>query len=557
MTIETLKGLTALGNATPLPASVRSYIQDNIALGSGSGGSNTVFDSRNPPGDSQVAAKSDPRWSDFMNAYAVWEPDVVLGSVSLGTLQAQSSNFNFTQDPANSYIKKNGLSIGHLFTRGHTVAIFDSTALNLESVTTYDTWDQGSDILLAALTAIPDGRVVAIASFDATNFNAATRAYANSVFGTTRTATWVGRTAKQRIAHVIIAQKNGTLVPYEAIHSGASEMPLMPDRSISIPPVPGIQSAAANFNRSYTLEFPISTNYIFTWQVDNSAQVFLDDVEVGSSGSNFDGPSEVVSFFVTAGTHTLSFTCQNAGDVAGFALTVTGGNCGTYRITDFLGTAAGIPMNRYVSQANELIANSVSAGQTTMLTLLECYSEMRQVVDGSPPFDITVGGSTLPGSPFADYDSALAALVTRANQQVGAILAAIPEASESAVGWTAMAKHFANEAIFQGKAGIDWATIPGDLELPVTVFVTALAGYGQDTKEGGAAQFLESVANVDVQAGQAIIAAMREGRNNETLDAESVKHDNVIPEAPIAPPPRATLSNSQYTVTEARALAGG
>ena len=65
------------------------------------------------------------------------------------------------------------------------------------------------------------------------------------------------------------------------------------------------------------------------------------------------------------------------------------------------------------------------------------------------------------------------------------------------------------------------------------------------------------MANVDVQAGQAIIAAMREGRNNETLDAESVKHDNVIPEAPIAPPPRATLSNSQYTVAEARALAGG
>jgi hypothetical protein len=50
---------------------------------------------------------------------------------------------------------------------------------------------------------------------------------------------------------------------------------------------------------------------------------------------------------------------------------------------------------------------------------------------------------------------------------------------------------------------------------------------------------------------------MREGRNNEALDAESVKHDNVIPEAPSSPIPQATLSNSEYTVAQARALAGG
>ena len=77
------------------------------------------------------------------------------------------------------------------------------------------------------------------------------------------------------------------------------------------------------------------------------------------------------------------------------------GTCGTYLITDFFGTAAGIPMNQYVSQANELIAFSVAAGETTMLTLLECYDEMRAVVDGSPPFTISIAGSPLPGSPFA------------------------------------------------------------------------------------------------------------------------------------------------------------
>lgn len=233
------------------------------------------------------------------------------------------------------------------------------------------------------------------------------------------------------------------------------------------------------------------------------------------------------------------------------------GVCGTYLVTDFFGTAAGIPMNQYVSQANELIAFSVAAGEPTMTTLLECYDEMRAVVDGTPPFTITINGTPLPGNPYADYDSALAALITRADQAVGAILAAIPAAAESAAGWTAMAQHFANEAVFQNKAGIDWATIPSNLELPVTVFITGLAGYGQDTTEGGAAQFLEAVANTEIQAGQALVGAMREGRNNETLDAAGVKHDNIIPEAPLNPLPQATLSNSQYTVAQARALARG
>jgi hypothetical protein len=395
MTIESLKGLDLLGNATPLPASVSNFINTNIALGSGLGNPyrtpQIIFDTRSLPDGVAATAISDPRWSEFMNTYAIWEAD----------------------------------------------------------------------------------------------------AY------------------------------------------------------------------ATEFDRAYTVRFPRSNTYAFTWQVDNSAQIYLDGELIGTSGSNFSGPSAVVSIVVTEGEHTLSWNCQNAGDVGGLSLTVTTGSCGSYIITDFFGTVAGIPMNRYVSQANELIAFSVAAGETTMLTLLECYDEMRAVVDGSPPFTISVAGVPLPGSPFADYDSALAALITRADQAVGAVLTAIPAAAESAVGWTAMAQHFANEAVFQGKAGIDFATIPGNLELPTTVLITGLAGYGQDTSEGGTSQFLESIANTEVQAGQALVGAMREGRNNEALDAESVKHDNVIPDQPSTVPEQATLSDGEYTVTEARALAGG
>lgn len=231
------------------------------------------------------------------------------------------------------------------------------------------------------------------------------------------------------------------------------------------------------------------------------------------------------------------------------------GTCGTYLVTDFFGSAAGLPGNALVANADSFIRENIST--SSMSVLQECYNEMRAVVDGTPPFSISIAGSALPGSPFADYNSALAALVTRADQAVGAVIGALPSAVTVAADWTALAQHFANESVFQGKAGIDWATIPSNLELPTTVFITSLSSYGQDTSEGGTAQFLEAVANTEIQAGQALVGAMREGRNNQALDAESVKHDNVIPEAPSSPIPQATLSNGEYTVAEARALADG
>jgi hypothetical protein len=231
------------------------------------------------------------------------------------------------------------------------------------------------------------------------------------------------------------------------------------------------------------------------------------------------------------------------------------GVCGTYLITDFFGTAAGLPGNVLVANADSFIRDNITS--SSMTDLKSVFDEMRAVVDGTPPFSISIAGTPLPGSPFADYDSALAALVIRANQAVGAVIGALPDAVTVAADWTALAQHFFTEVRAQGKAGIDWAAIPNNLELPTTVFVVSLDTYGQDTTEGGAAQFLESVANTAVQAGQALVGAMREGRNNEALDAESIKHDNVIPEAPSTALPQATLSNAEYTVAEARALAGG
>lgn len=224
------------------------------------------------------------------------------------------------------------------------------------------------------------------------------------------------------------------------------------------------------------------------------------------------------------------------------------GVCGTYLVTDFFGSAAGIPGNALVANADSFIRDNL--GTASVSALRDVYDEMKAVVDGTPPF-------TIDGNPYATYDEALSYLVGKADAAVGVVIGALPGAVAVTADWQRLSQHYANESVFQGKAGIDWATIPSNLELPTTVFITSLSSYGQDTSEGGSAQFLEAIANTAVQAGQALIGAMREGRNNETLDAETVKHDNVIPEAAADPIPQATLSNSEYTVAEARTLAGG
>ncbi len=136
----------------------------------------------------------------------------------LGSVFVQSSDFNGTRDTNNTYISINGTRVNHAIGRGHTVAVINPSTLVLESIRTYDTYGQGSDPLYAALNAIPDGKVVAIASFDATSFYGDVREYVNRVFRCSRTETW----GSIRRSHIIIGIKNSTTFPVEVIQDSSA-----------------------------------------------------------------------------------------------------------------------------------------------------------------------------------------------------------------------------------------------------------------------------------------------------------------------------------------------
>lgn len=228
---------------------------------------------------------------------------------------------------------------------------------------------------------------------------------------------------------------------------------------------------------------------------------------------------------------------------------------GTYLTTDFFGSAAGIPYNDNLTTVTSTISAQLTAG--TLTTLNTVYSYMVNLINDvyGLPGAIALPAPYNTGNPYASYDAALAVLITGADAAIGTAISAMGTATTTLnTAWTAMTTHSANEATFQTQASINFSTLTAGAQLPITAFIPALAGYGQETQEGMAAQFLESIANTANQYGQAMVGALREGRNTAGINAVGLKADNDVPQLPNAVPPQATLSSSEYTPAEARAL---
>jgi hypothetical protein len=89
---------------------------------------------------------------------------------------------------------------------------------------------------------------------------------------------------------------------------------------------------------------------------------------------------------------------------------------------------------------------------------------------------------------------------------------------------------------------------------PIMSLVQSLPDYGVNTEQDGPAQFLETIANLSTQGGQAIVACLREGKNIFVLDAAGAGQDTVIPSTPNSIPPQGNLIPSTYTEAEAANL---
>jgi hypothetical protein len=234
--------------------------------------------------------------------------------------------------------------------------------------------------------------------------------------------------------------------------------------------------------------------------------------------------------------------------------TGTGPN-GTLVITDLLGAAVGVPFTSDITNVTTTINSMTSDGILDTLTIT--YVRMQNTVDGV--YDDFDGNVTIPPGPgagiYGNADAALNALITAAAGEVAGIENAYPvQSSVLNSNFISMAANLNAENINLSLASIDIANLDPTSRGPIMSLVQNLPDYGVNTEQNGPAQFLESVANLNTQGGQAIVACLREGKNVSALDAAGAGQDTVIPSTPNSVPPRANLIPSTYTETEAANL---
>ena len=154
-------------------------------------------------------------------------------------------------------------------------------------------------------------------------------------------------------------------------------------------------------------------------------------------------------------------------------------------------------------------------------------------------------------------------LITAAQVEIGNIIAANPaETANLNTYFSAISAQITKETELQVKAGIDIGNVQGNSQPAIMSFVSALPGFGLETKVGGSAQYLELVANIDTSttassnatsAGQSTVAVLREGRTTTGLNVAGVgTAATTVDPIPSTPPSQAVLSSSKFSEREAR-----
>jgi hypothetical protein len=210
----------------------------------------------------------------------------------------------------------------------------------------------------------------------------------------------------------------------------------------------------------------------------------------------------------------------------------TGTPCGIFLTSDFFGSAAGIPGTRVLTDTVAILQKRIADG--TLTNLAAIYAVMKAVVSGDYGDPVT-GPVTIPGSnpgagSYTDAEDAFQTLIPLAVAAIGTAATAMgTDTTTMNDGFEAIAQTVTNEAANLARAGVDYATLPATSQTSVLAFVTAIPGYGQNTDPGQSAEVLAALADTTTATGQAIVGALREGSNNQQLDAVGINRYNTIP----------------------------
>jgi len=261
--------------------------------------------------------------------------------------------------------------------------------------------------------------------------------------------------------------------------------------------------------------------------------------------------------------------------VANYLSNIAGTNGNSVGVCDVLGVAAGY-------QITDLFANTISVlANTNIAYLTTTYQTMNSVVGGVYG-DPNLGPVTIPGGQPAagtyyaetsntivivnaadvaftgsggDFPPTGPGLIPVALTEIGNITVAYANQTASLNSYfNSMAQQITLENTLQAQIPVDFANLLPNNNSSIYSLVFSLPIYGQQTEQGGQAQFWEGVANLSTFTGQAMVGAMREGQNRPYLDNAGITTNATIPADPNPPIPPAPLIPATYTAQQAANL---
>jgi len=196
---------------------------------------------------------------------------------------------------------------------------------------------------------------------------------------------------------------------------------------------------------------------------------------------------------------------------------------GTITTCDVIGTA--IDSGNIAAQLNiarSAMANIVTLVATNTANVTNINSAYAAIAVASSGADVVAN--------IAKANGNIANIYANANVQVVSNVTVLNNA------WSAIANVLSTEKTYQTSAGIDYFNLQAGEKVSTMSFVQQLPTYGTQTSSCGPAYFIEQIANTSIIGGQAIIGAMREGKNNQCLGEARLNVDT-IPSATLAVTP--------------------
>ena len=268
--------------------------------------------------------------------------------------------------------------------------------------------------------------------------------------------------------------------------------------------------------------------------------------------------------------------------VANYLSNIAGSNGKPIEVCDVLGIAAGYKITDQFVNTVSTLANTNTAYLTTI------YQNMNSVVGGV--YGDPVGGPiTIPGGQpaagtyyanISNVGNVVTVVTTAADNaftggdggdetgnslpatgpgllsvtypEIGNVVANNPnQVANMNSYFNSMASQVVSEKTYQARAQIDFANLVANSSSTVYSLIYNLPGYGQQTEQGGQAQFWEGVANLSTFTGQAVVAVLREGQNRQYLNNVGIQTNGPVPADPNPPIPPANLLPSTYTAQQA------